>query len=360
MKLPKVLQNILNQIPTPVYLGTAVLIFAASNSVTRKIVQIGESHTVNGHNPISLCNVLFVGNLCALAVMTSIFYPDWKPHVLKALTLKNWITLTVLGILSGAIVPALIFTALGQTNVTNIVVIGRIEPILTLILGWVLLRSPLNAWTVSGSLVSFAGIVVTTVLKNSGEIATGGSGEILVAIAAVISSISTVMGKLQLQSIPLGIFTIYRNVLGTIIFFLLAQNLYSPDHFAEVLSPFLWKWMILYSSVIVVTGQLCWLTGLKNATSTELNLASLFNPIAAIVMAYLILREVPTSAQYIGGSLLLLGLILGFLGNQHQASLDKVKKAENVHVSEMNPMKPVSSDASPREGMVMSIGFRGV
>ncbi|MFZ4666316.1 MAG: DMT family transporter [Prochlorotrichaceae cyanobacterium] len=359
MKLTKILQQILSQVPTSMYLGMAVLIFAASNSVTRKIVQIGESHTVNGHNPISLCNVLFVGNLCALGVMIFIFYHDWKPSILKALTLKNWIALTIMGVLSGAIVPALIFTALGQTNVTNIVLIGRIEPILTLVLGVFILGSRVNAWTISGSLVSFAGVIVTAFLKSSGEIATdtGGNGEILVAIAAVISAISTIMGKLQLQSIPLGIFTIYRNVLGTIIFFLLAQNLYGSEHFAEVLSPFLWKWMIIYSSVIVVTGQLCWLTGLKNATSTELNLASLFNPIAAIGMAYLILREVPTSAQYIGGSLLFLGLILGFLGNQHQATLEKANTAEQVNVAKMDSGL---SDPSPREGMVMSIGFRGV
>ncbi|WP_341740162.1 DMT family transporter, partial [Microcoleus sp. CAWBG640] len=114
-------------------------------------------------------------------------------------------------------------------------------------------------------------------------------------------------------------------------------------HFAEVLSPFLWQWMIIYAAVIVVTGQLCWLAGLKNATSTELNLASLLNPIAAIIMGYLILGEAPTFAQYLGGSLLFVGMIFGFVGNLYQAKINR---------SLVNP--------NPRDAMETAIGFRGV
>ncbi|TAG92903.1 MAG: EamA family transporter, partial [Oscillatoriales cyanobacterium] len=135
MKVANKVHIILMKVPAPMYLGIAVLIFATSNSVTKKIVEIGQNHAIDGRNPISLCNVLFVGNICALGLMTLIFHQDWQPQTLKALTGKDWISLTITGILSGAIVPALIFQALGQTNITNIVLIGRIEPILTLVLG---------------------------------------------------------------------------------------------------------------------------------------------------------------------------------------------------------------------------------
>ncbi|MFM9266168.1 DMT family transporter [Tychonema sp. BBK16] len=348
MKVANKIHRILIRVPAQMYLGIAVLIFASSNSITRKIVAIGQSHAINGRNPISLCNVLFVGNICALGLMTLIFYRDWQPHTLKALSRKDWISLTITGILSGAIAPALIFTALGQTNITNIVLIGRIEPILTLGLGVWLLGSRVNSWSIAGSLISFAGVIVTAFLGSSGQMMTMagfqiGTGEIFVAIAAIIGAIATVVGKLQLQSIPLGIFTIYRNILGTVIFFLLANFLYGSHHFAEVLYPFLWQWMIVYAAVIVVMGQLCWLAGLKNATSTELNLASLLNPIAAIIMGYLILGEAPTLAQYLGGSLLLVGMILGFVGNLNQAKINRELA---------NP--------SSRDAMEMPIGFRGV
>ena len=230
----------------------------------------------------------------------------------------------------------------------NIVLVGQIAPILTLALGIFFLGSPVNLWTISGSLVSFGGIALTIFLGNSGQgIAMPGFriglGEIFVLIASVINATNNVISRLQLQSIPLGIFTIYSNILGTIIFFLLANILYGPNHFAEVFSPFLWQWMIVYALVIVVLGKLCWLAGLKKASATELNVASLLNPILAIIMAYLILGEVPTAAQYIGGSLLLVGVILSFIGNLYQIKANE------------KPAIP-----SPRDAMKTNVGFRGV
>ncbi|MGK7954486.1 MAG: DMT family transporter [Crocosphaera sp.] len=344
----KINHTILTKIPHLIYLAMAVLIFAASNSVTRKIVEIGQNHQSNGTNPISLCNVLFVGNICALGLMTLIFYKDWQLNTLKTLTRKDWISLTITSILSGAIAPGLIFTALEITTVTNIVLIGRIEPIATLVLSVWLLGSRLDFWTILGSLISFAGVAVTALLASSGEMMTMagfpiGRGEIFVALAAIILAISTIVGKRQLQSIPLGIFMIYRNILGTVIFFVLAIILYGSHHFTDVLSPFLWQWMMIYAAIIVVLGQLCWLAGLKKATITELNLASLFNPIAAIVMAYLILGEVPNQAQYLGGSLLLIGIILTFIGNRYQTQRNQEL-----------------GTPSPREAVETDMGFRGV
>jgi drug/metabolite transporter (DMT)-like permease len=343
------LSQFLSRVPSLVYLWVAVLIFASSNSVTRKIIEIGEQHFVNGRNPISLCNVLFVGNICAFLLMVFIFHQDWKPKNLKNLTRGDWISLTLIGILSGAIAPALIFAALDQTNVANVVLIGRLETPLTLALSVWLLGVPVNFWTVVGSLVSFIGVAITAFFGSSGPMITTmgglhlGKGELFVAIAAVILSVATVLSKSRLQSISLGIFSIYRTVVGTVIFFILANALYGSHHFADAFSPYLWGWMILYAAVIVVIGQLCWFAGLRNATSTQTNLASSFNPIAAIFMAYLTLGEVPNPAQYLGGMIILGGIVLSLVGNFRQTK---------------TPTKPIS--LNPGHAMAMAIGFRGI
>ncbi len=39
------------------------------------------------------------------------------------------------------------------------------------------------------------------------------------------------------------------------------------------------------------------------------------NCLGAIAIAYLILGEVPTMAQYLGGSIILVGIVLGLIGN---------------------------------------------
>lgn len=346
MKISNI-SKILDRTPSSIYLAIAVVIFASSNSLTRIINDIGAHHLIDGRNPISLCNVLFVGNICALGLMIPLFYRDWNPNVLKSLTRKDWMSLTITSIFTGAIAPALIFTAIGNTNIANIVLIGRIEPILTLGLSVWLLGLRVDAWTVAGSLISFGGAVVAILLGSTGKMMTMagfqiGTGEILVAIASVISSIATVHGKLQLQSIPLGIFTIYRNLLGTVIFFVIANVLYGKEHFVDAFSPLLWQWMIFYALVIVVISRLCWLAGLKRATPTEINLANLVNPILTIFMAYLILGQAPTLAQYYGLSLLTLGVILSFVGNLHQEKMRQALKPTDI------------------EKIDMPLGFRGV
>jgi len=332
-----------NRLPSSLYLWTAALIFAASGSITRKVTEIGAAHLVNGQNPISLCNVLFVGNLCALAAMLPIFGKQWNRQTLSQLTRRNWISLGLLAVLSGAVGPGLIFSALDKTNVTNMVLIGRLEPPLTLALSIVFLRIQVNAWTVAGSLIAFVGVATTALLASSsrmipmmGGVLQIGQGELQVGLAAVIFSITTIISKTQLQQVPLGIFTLVRLSLGTVIFFVLAQLLYGPHHFAQVLSPFLWKWMLLYSAVIVVIGQLCWLTGLRGSMPAEVALVSSVNPLAAVIMAYFILGEVPSPAQYTGGLIILVGIVLSFIGSLHTAK-SQVRRTKITPTDQMEP-----------------------
>jgi hypothetical protein len=47
-----------NQIPGRAYLLLSVTIFAAANSVTRRLNELGKENLIEGRNPISFCNVL--------------------------------------------------------------------------------------------------------------------------------------------------------------------------------------------------------------------------------------------------------------------------------------------------------------
>lgn len=341
-------QTFLKQVPSPIYLALAVVIFSAANPVTSRIIELGKTYEINGRNPISFCNVLFVGNLCALGLMILIFYPDWQFHKLRKLTRKDWFLLTITAILSRAIAPGLMFSALEKTNVTNVVLIGRLEPIFTLILSILLLKTSVSWLSMVATLISFVGVAVTVFWGVADPLDMVinfdfGLGESFVAIAAFISAITTILSKQQLQSIPVGIFTVYRSLLGTFVFFWIAVIIYGFDHFMDVSSPILWQWMLIYGAIIVVVGQVAWLAGLKNASFIQINLASLVTPILAIIFAYLILLETPTNAQYLGGILLLLGAILSFI--------DNLKTAKDKQAS-----KPLNS----REAMDTNVGFRGV
>jgi drug/metabolite transporter (DMT)-like permease len=318
--LPQRLTKFTDRIPGHIYLWLAIPIFGSSSAVTRKITEIGAQHLVGGRNPISYCNVLFVGNLCALFVLIAIHRKQWNRNTLQQISVQEWIGLVVVAILAGALAPGLIFQALAITPVTNVLLLGRLEPPLTLALSIWLLHDRLNRWEVLGSIVAFTGVVLTIVLQPTMSKMLPvagfqvGAGELMAVSGAICLSIATIVAKKHLAHVPLGIHSTVRTGLGTIVYFCLAVWMYGFDHFMDVLSPFLWQWMLVYSTVIVVIGQSLWNQGFRISSIATASLIGSFAPIVGILAAYFILGEVPTRAQYSGGVVILLGLFLGQVG----------------------------------------------
>jgi drug/metabolite transporter (DMT)-like permease len=108
----------------------------------------------------------------------------------------------------------------------------------------------------------------------------------------------------------------------------------------------LWQWMLLYGVIIVVVGQSFWLAGLRATSVSTASIISSFAPIAGILAAYLILGEIPTRAQYIGGSIILLGLGFSHVGMYYQAL-------------SRPPMTRVMS-AQVEQAIAAQMGFKGI
>ncbi|MDH6089791.1 DMT family transporter [Umezakia ovalisporum] len=324
-----------NIIPGQAYLWLAVLIFGSSSAVTRKLTEIGSQNLIDGRNPISLCNVLFVGNISALIVLTLIYGRQCKKQTLKQISPKNWLILTVVAIFSGALAPGLIFQALELTEVNNIILVSRLEPPLILALSCWVLKEQVNIWEVMGAMAAFVGVILTIFLQTPVAIMNVGSlnlglGEFLTAMASLAVAVSTILNKQYLSHVPIGIYNIFRTTLGTVIFFFSAMVLCGREHFLDVFSPFLWKWMLFYGFVIVVLGQSCWIKGLRNSSVSVASLVGSFAPIVGILAAYFILGETPTLAQYTGGSVILIGIFISQFGiwqHHHKATLNSVISA---------------------------------
>ncbi|MGK7935671.1 MAG: DMT family transporter [Xenococcaceae cyanobacterium] len=338
--------NLLNKISGRTYLLVAILIFAASNSITRRLTEIGAANLIEGRNAISFCNVLFVGNLCALLALLAIYAQEWNFQALKRLSFSDWMGLLAIATLSGALAPSLIFMALEQTAVNNVVLIGRIEPPLALALSILILKDRVNLWVIAGAIISFVGVALTVVLQtpyeNMVEMAgfSIGRGELMAIGGAIALAIATIISKVSLAQISLGIFTIFRTAIGTVIFFLVVIKLFGAMHFIDAFSPFVWQWMVIYGAVIVVGGQLAWFKGLKTTNAADVSLASSISPIAGILAAYFILDEAPTIAQYIGGSVIIMGIILNQIG------VSKQERETNTAMKQRN--------------QDMEVGFKGI
>ena len=288
----------------------AVLVFAAANSIVQLLADLGVQYPVEGRNAISFCNVLFVGNLCAVATLFAIYHRQWTPDRLRELSREDWASLVVLALLSGALAPALIFLAIENTTVTNVVLVGRVEPFLLLFLSATFLKEVTSRWTMFGAIIVLVGVGLAFLLQNSESGLMIGKGEGQAALGAALLAVSTVFSKLRLSHIPMGIFTVVRTGLGTVVFFVAAIYLFGPEHFMDAFNPFLWQWMLVYGAIIIVGGQLLWFTGVRNSSSADVSLAISFSPVAGIAFAYVLVGEQPGLPILAGGMVIVAGIAL--------------------------------------------------
>ncbi|ESA32099.1 membrane protein [Leptolyngbya sp. Heron Island J] len=329
-----------------VYLLLAIAIFGAANAVTRKLTELGEMYLIDGRNPISFCNVLFVGNLCALILLAITYGREWRQPALQQIKWQDWLSMSVVAILGAAIVPTLIFTALAITPVNNVILISQIDTPLVLALSVWVLGDRVNKWVVAGAVVSFIGVALTVLIQPPGtemiSMSTAiGQGAVLTLIAAVIKAIANLISKISLREIPLGIFSVFRMFVGTVFFFGATIVLYGSEHFMDVGSKFLWQWMLFYAAIIVVAGQSFWFNGLKRSTASEVSFATAFNPIVGILSAFILLSEVPTLGQYIGGVVILGGIFLNQVGVQRLNLLRPSQRPSTKEMSESGGFKGV-------------------
>ncbi|MEO0854750.1 MAG: EamA family transporter [Cyanobacteria bacterium J06648_11] len=221
-----------------VYLMVAIAIFGAANAITRKLTEVGAANLIDGRNPISFCNVLFVGNLCALILLGGIYFQQWRLAALKQIRWQQWLMMSVVAILGAAIVPTLVFTALSITAVNNVILIGQLDTPLVLALSVLLLGDRVNAWVIAGAVLSLVGVSLTVLLQppRADMVSMGmigveiGRGELYVLVSAILKAIANLISKVSLKEIPLGIFSVYRTIVGTIVFFAATNLLYGPEN----------------------------------------------------------------------------------------------------------------------------------
>ncbi len=72
-----------------------------------------------------------------------------------------------------------------------------------------------------------------------------GIGELMAVGSAVAGAVGAIVSKVSLGNIPLGIFSVLRTAIATVVFFTIAAYLFGPIHFIDVFSRELWKWMLV-------------------------------------------------------------------------------------------------------------------
>jgi drug/metabolite transporter (DMT)-like permease len=194
------------------------------------------------------------------------------------------------------------FFALTQVPVTNAVVIGYMQPVFIVMMGFLVLREDrLSRFDYLGIIVMMmAGLLIATrSSENLLMLRLGTYGDLVVLSATVAWSTTTIAVRKYLREMNAGVVTFYRFLFASLA--LAAYLVFSSDLGAVNM----YQVMI---GIVVGVGTILYVEGLKRNKAAEVSALELSTPFFAAVLSFFALGELVTQMQIVGMVLLLIGV----------------------------------------------------
>ncbi|WP_101674652.1 DMT family transporter [Alloalcanivorax mobilis] len=275
----------------------AVLIFAGNNVVNR--LAVGVLHPAE----IGFYRWLLAGLLLTPFMVGSLrrHWGEVRPHLGR---------IVVLGLLGMAVYQSLAYYAATLTTATNMGIILSLMPMMALGLSIAVLGTPLTRGASVGALVSLAGVLLVVsggdpaALLHQGV--NGGDGMMIVATFAY--AVYGVLLKRWRPPVP-PLLLLYLQVLVAIVF-LLPLLLISPKQGASLAAlP-----LVLYAGLLAsMVAPLLWMASIARLGPGRTSLFFNLLPVLTALIAAWLLGERLTGALFLGGSLILAGVLIAEL-----------------------------------------------
>jgi len=263
--------------------------------------------------PISFCNVLFVGNLCAALVVLFWFGVSSIMQDLRQTKPRILIGLFINGCLA-SLLSALIFIGLNYTMVTNAVLLARLGPILYALAGAVIFGKRILKSEWLGFSVIGVGILAILLVSTNFQL---NRGDLFILASSFVYAITSIIGKFMLtQDTPLRTVVFTRNFVSSIVFFAIANIVFGPEHFAETFAGQLWIVMSIYALILIVLGQFLWYAALGRLDSRVVGKWTSATPIFGVIFAFVLNGERPSPIQVIAFVVIMIGIFITTLGKK--------------------------------------------
>ena len=259
-------------------------------------------------SPISLCNILFVGNLCAAITVVAWFGAGGILDDLRGMPRRTLLGLAMNGCLA-ALLSSLIFIGLEYTMVTNAVLLGRLGPVIFALAGTVIFGKVISRQEWIGFSFIIAGILLIVLFANNLAI---NRGDLFIIASAFVYAATSVIGKLMLTTaeIPLRTVVFSRNAVSSIVFFIFASILFGPEHFAEAFSGSLWVVMAIYALIVIVLAQFFWYAALGQLDARVIGRWTSITPVFGVLYAFLLNGERPSGLQLMSFAVIMVGIAI--------------------------------------------------
>lgn len=220
------------------------------------------------------------------------------------ITKKQFSTVLYIAIVGTILADLLYFFSLTKIPVLNAVLIGHMQPISIILIGFFFLKEDrpskfdyLGIFT----MIIAALLVTTRTPENLAKIRLGTAGDVYVVLATVAWATTAIAMRKYLRQINAGVITLYRFSIAAIAFVI-----YLSLTSSLVLSSI---YQILVGFVVGV-GTILYYEGLKRIKAAQVSALELSTPFFAALLSFLILGELVTVMQIAGIGLLVVGIYL--------------------------------------------------
>jgi drug/metabolite transporter (DMT)-like permease len=192
--------------------------------------------------------------------------------------------------------------ALTRVPVINAVLIGHMQPIFVVIIGFLVLKDDrITRFDYFGiAFMIVAGLLVTSrTLTNLLQLRIGTIGDLYVLLATIAWATTAIVARKYLKALPAVIIAFYRFFFATIIFvvyMILTRNIEITNVYQVLLG------------ITIGIGTILYYQGIRLIKAAQVSALELSTPFFATVLGILILREYITVVQVIGILFLLGGI----------------------------------------------------
>lgn len=226
-------------------------------------------------------------------------------------TSKQLSKLFYIAIAGTILADLLYFFALTKISVLNAVLLGHMQPIFIILIGFFFLKEDkLTRFDYTGLFIMIiAAVFVTTKTpENLFMMKLGTAGDIYVLLATVAWATTAIVMRKYLRELDAGVITFYRYSIASIIFIV-----YLSLKSSLVLSNI---YQILIG-VVVGVGTILYYESMKRIKAAQVSAMELSTPFFAALSGFLILGELVTVMQIAGMALLFVGVC--FLSKKEEA-----------------------------------------
>jgi len=246
-----------------------------------------------------------------VVVFTALLYVFFTGRKKLKITTKQFSKILYIAIAGTVIGDLLYFFALTKISVLNAVLIGHMQPIFVILIGFFFLKEDkLTKFDYIGifTMIIAALFVTTKTLENLSMIKLGTVGDIYVLLATIAWATTAIVTRKYLRELNAGVVTFYRYLIASVIFVV-----YLSLKSSLVLSNI---YQILVG-IIVGVGTILYYESMKRIKAAQVCSMELSTPFFATVFAFLILGEGVTVMQISGMVLLFVGVC--FLSKKEEA-----------------------------------------